>query len=147
MTDESGDSINGTVVKVPIEDRYIYWSPEGEPINLWEWVEYCKSDWHKRVAETLIGRVRISTVWIGIDMSCGMGERKIFETMAFMDALPSQYRASEPSTWFETLGQWRWDTREHALWGHRAVVNLASLNGLRGREIHNLPPWLSWMME
>jgi hypothetical protein len=77
---------------------------------LGEWME----DFDKcRVAETFVGLVRISTVFLGIDYAY-QGDPILFETMTFADD-------GEP------LGQWRYSTWAEAERGHAEIVALVEI--------------------
>jgi hypothetical protein len=71
---------------------------------------------YMRVAETILGlgsedEVRISTVWIGMDMNYArIGPPIIFETMIFGGALDEN--------------MWRYATEDEAVEGHRVAVAL-----------------------
>lgn len=53
--------------------------PENDILRWAQWFETAK----RHVAEDLVGHLRVSTVFIGIDHSFGRGEPLLFETMVF----------------------------------------------------------------
>lgn len=66
---------------------------------------------NRRVAQTSVGDVRVSTVFLGLDHSFGNGPPILFETMIFGGA-HDQY-------------QERYTTRDEAMVGHDKAVTLA----------------------
>lgn len=73
---------------------------EGDPNECW---------WHKR---TVLDDLSVSTVWLGIDHSFGLGGPPlIYETMLFGD-----------HPFAENQEQWRYATRVEAWQHHRVVV-------------------------
>jgi hypothetical protein len=63
--------------------------------------------------------VMVSTVWLGLDMSFGLGgPPKIFETMIFS--------ADAKSVLLNEM-QWRWSTEEEALEGHAEACRLVQM--------------------
>lgn len=79
--------------------------------TLGEWVETMRGDRWRRVADTDLGGVRVSTVFLGIDHGFGASPRPIlFETMIFapehpdLDQMQRRY-----ATWDEA-------ERGHAEW-------------------------------
>lgn len=89
-----------------------YYDREGRPIEMMEWVELMHED-YKRVAETRVGQVYVSTVWLGLNHNWGRGRPLIYETMAF-----------GPGSWSELLCE-RYSTEAEALAGHERAVALA----------------------
>lgn len=60
----------------------MYYDREGNRIGMWRWVEL-HGDWeYCRVAETMVGELRVSTVWLGLDHNF-RPPPLIFETMVF----------------------------------------------------------------
>lgn len=73
------------------------------------WAKFLeKADRH--VAQETIGRVWISTVFLGLDHAFGFGPSLLFETMVFGDGLILDGEMDRYSTW------------EQAETGHRAMV-------------------------
>ncbi len=91
-------------------DKYIL---EGhEPIectDLMKWAKWFeKADRH--VAKTVIGDIKISTVFLGLNHSFGDGPPVLFETMIFGGDLDEE--------------MWRYSTWEEAETGHQEAVEL-----------------------
>jgi hypothetical protein len=74
--------------------RNRYYDRQGEPINMMQWARRFGAD-DRQVVETIVGEVRISTVWIGLDHDfSGVGPPLIFETTVFagpQDQLMDRY--------------------------------------------------------
>lgn len=86
---------------------------DGTPLTLAAWTEKFEMPGYKRVDETTLeDGTWISTVWIGLDHSFGMGEPLIFETMVF----PSKEGP------LSELAMDRYATEEEARRGHRRMV-------------------------
>ena len=65
--------------------RYIL-NASGEPEpcpSLRTWAEWFEQEAHRRVADDIAGRVRISTVFLGLDHAIGNGPPLLYETMIF----------------------------------------------------------------
>ena len=91
-------------------DRY---DRQGRPIaTIEEWGRLHADMAYKRVAETTVGRLWVSTVWLGLDHSFGDGPPLIFETMVFV--------AGEGGTDLDCI---RYSTEAEALEGHQRVVD------------------------
>lgn len=58
-----------------------YYNRDGERITQLAWAASFDQD--RQVASTLLGDVRVSTVWLGINHNWGDGPPLIFETMIF----------------------------------------------------------------
>lgn len=52
------------------------------PVSMAEWASALE-DSHRHIAETLIGKTRVSTVFLGLDHQFGRGAPLLFETMVF----------------------------------------------------------------
>ena len=88
----------------------MHYDYDGNPIDLWEWVRLFHSD--DILARTRVDDdVEVSTVWLGLDYSFGIGTPLIYETMIF----------SGPHDEI----QWRYPNRDAALAGHDQAVALA----------------------
>lgn len=85
-----------------------YFDRDGQPISLRQWADRWESTEYRRIAETYIGKTRVSTVWLGLDHGMFTDERLIFETMVFGP--------------YGDRGQWRWTTEKKAIVGHKLVV-------------------------
>lgn len=94
-----------------------YYDRRGRSISMEAYVEHFRDPEYKRVAATTVGRIRVSTIWLGLDHGFAFaGEPRvpvIFETMAF-----------GPRSWSE-LESRRYATEAAALTGHEEVVALA----------------------
>lgn len=96
----------------------LYFDIDGQPITVERWVELRHDPDYFRVALDVLdegddGRVRVSTVWIGIDHALYGGPPIIFETMIF-------------GLW-EDEYQVRYATLEQARVGHQEAVSLVRL--------------------
>lgn len=71
--------------------RGLYYSPQGEPMEMMEWAELFESRFEDMAPESwwrkqsvLDDQLNVSTVWIGIDQSFGLAaEPQLWETMIF----------------------------------------------------------------
>ena len=89
-----------------------FYGVDGKPISMEEW-GMLRRDWGiKRVAETKLGGVYISTVWLGMDHNYGDGPPIIFETMIF---------GGEHDEYCD-----RYATLEEAKAGHENVCNMVA---------------------
>ena len=61
----------------------LYYDRQGNPITMATWAETAEDISRKRVAEATVGRLWVSTVWLGLDHGFGDGPPLIFETMIF----------------------------------------------------------------
>lgn len=80
--------------------------------NLMEWAKNFESEESRRVAQTIIKKIRVSTVFLGIDHSFNGGTPILFETMIF-GGKHDQY-------------QERYSTWEQAEEGHKKAVKLVN---------------------
>lgn len=79
-------------------DKYILEGKTPKPATLMEWAKWFeKADRH--VAQDIIGDIRISTVFLGLDHSFGGGPPLLFETMIFGG--PHDQYQTRASTWDE----------------------------------------------
>lgn len=90
----------------------MWFDRRGNPIGPEDWEQLkLHVPEYFRIAETMIGDIRISTVWIGIDMGFHRdGPPIIFETMVFGGSLDQEC--------------WRYATEAQAVEGHGFVVGL-----------------------
>ncbi len=103
-----------------LNDRPRYYKRDGTPYPnnsqkeaLNAWVNDLENEDYKRVGLTEINEVKVSTVWLGLDHSFGIGEKPlIFETMIFGGAHNGY--------------QERYSTEEEAREGHKRAVELVS---------------------
>jgi len=98
----------------------------GKPLPMSLWAMLLEDGLDKRVAETFIdtddGEVRVSTIWLGLDMGFHGGPPLIYETMIFGGRFDHH--------------QERWPTEEAALAGHDQAVALVRDTAA----IHRGPP-------
>ena len=59
----------------------MYVDRDGTPITLERWAQLIETDGYMRLAETHVGDIRVSTIWVGIDH--GLEHPNAFETMTF----------------------------------------------------------------
>lgn len=96
-----------------------YYDRQGNPMTLEEWAESVerRTPEYKRVAETTVGQLWVSTVWLGLDHNWSPpGEHHvplIFETMVF------------PRWNYSELWMDRYPTEAAALAGHEVAVEWA----------------------
>ena len=85
---------------------------DGEPVQvpLLEWALWFENTDTRRVAETIINDVRVSTVFLGINHNFGGGKPLLFETMIF-GGTHDEY-------------QERYTTLEESMRGHEHAVAL-----------------------
>jgi hypothetical protein len=99
-------------------ERPLFWDRQGEPLDTLEYGALCKFHSYKRVDESRIGDLWISTVWIGMDMAFWTEDPVIFETMVFSEVDPDSMHP-ELAAYVEAYMRYR--TEEEALRGHAAV--------------------------
>lgn len=104
------------------ESKYNFHNPIGKYIlkdkkvvrvyDLFEWAKWMEEDRSvRRVAEDFVGKVHISTVFLGLDHNWGFSKKPVlFETMIF-GGKHDQYQA-------------RYCTWNEAVKGHKKAVNL-----------------------
>lgn len=94
-----------------MSDAALYYDRAGEPITSDQWVA---ARGQRIVAQDVVGRLRVSTVWLGIDHGWGEGHPPvIFETMIF-------------GPWdYADLAMWRYSTERDALLGHDLACDVA----------------------
>jgi len=63
--------------------------------DLIEWALWSENIDNRRVAETMVGPYRISTVFLGIDHSFDDGIPTLFETMVFKDGTPIRFEEKD----------------------------------------------------
>jgi len=93
-----------------------FYDRQGNPLSLDEWVnlEERRDPEYKRVAETTVGHLWVSTVWLGLNHAWNPNHRPlIFETMIF------------PRWNFGELYMDRYSTEAEALAGHEVAVAYA----------------------
>lgn len=83
------------------------------PATMQGWATFFHDFKRRQVAETFVGDVRVSTVFLGIDHGFGMtDEPLVFETMAF-----KENRSSYDDLYCERYATW-----DEAIAGHEAMV-------------------------
>lgn len=87
----------------------LYFDMDGNPMTLKQWATAMESHdrWQLLYAEP--PRLRISTVWLGLDHSLRGAEPEIFESMVWVDG--------------DEVEQQRYATQEEAEEGHRRLVH------------------------
>jgi hypothetical protein len=95
----------------------LFFDRQGNPINTAEFTGLMQTNTedYRRVAEDEINGVRVSTVWLGIDLGFGSGPPLIFETMTF----PANPENPASSDWNDRC--WRYATEAQAVAGHEAI--------------------------
>lgn len=88
-------------------DYYILVGRMPVAVDLETWAKWLDTS-DRQIADDEIGKVRISTVFLGLNHSFGPGEPVLFETMIFGGPLDSS--------------QWRYRTYNEAERGHAAAV-------------------------
>jgi hypothetical protein len=93
------------------------WSPysdrEGRPIDTAQWDKLFCDDDYRCLAKTEVGRCLVSTIWMGLDYSLGMGPPLIFESMVLRVTKRGE-------RWGD---QCRYSTEPEALAGHARLVD------------------------
>lgn len=88
-----------------------FFDRQGMPISQWDWIQL-RSDTQNNYCRIALDRIsegiEVSTVWLGIDYSFGLGAKQIFETMVFSDGDGGEC--------------YRWPTEELAIAGHDQIV-------------------------
>jgi hypothetical protein len=87
---------------------YVLDGHEPREAKLLEWGRWFEDIRNRRVAETALGPVRVSTIFIGLDHSFGDGPPVLFETMIFGGDRDGE--------------QWRYCTWAEAELGHMELV-------------------------
>lgn len=71
--------------------RHLYYGREGEPISQAEWVSCFEDLGYCHVGMTAVGEAEVSTVWLGLDHSMGLGGPPIiYESLVFGGELDGQ---------------------------------------------------------
>lgn len=110
-----------------IEDNLgggMYFDRLGSSIDMWEWAERF-GDWkYKRIAFARVGRIQVSTVWLGLDLGFSGGPPLIFKTMCFPVRRRDQHKE-----WPSNNYQARYSTEQAARLGHERIVNQLRARG------------------
>ena len=92
----------------------LYYDLNGKAIKgknaLMEWAELCKSPKRILKQDFFCPRIKVSTVWLGLDHNFGGGKPLIFETIIFFN--------------HKTMEMFRYSTREEAESGHQEAVKM-----------------------
>lgn len=88
-----------------------HYDREGNPISMWRCMELMRDDDYRIVAQTRVGPLEISTVWLGQNHNRRSARPLIFETMGFIDG--------------HVIGQARYATIDEARAAHDGLVALA----------------------
>ncbi len=105
-----------------------YYDRTGWPITLKEWAHLSENAEYRRIGSDHVGALWVSTVWLGLDHSMGVGPPLIFETMVFDATAPTEVVIGPRGEAFELNHQWddcyqqRYTTEEQACRGHLATV-------------------------
>lgn len=95
-----------------MSDDYMLDNRKAVPCDLHTWGAMMNEIGARRVAETIIGDIRVSTVFLGLDHSFGGGPPLLFESMAF--GLPGD------DEWQERCTTWEEADAMHAAMCERA---------------------------
>lgn len=91
--------------------RLLHYDRQANAVSFgrWAWlIEHKFTDDYYKVKQETVDLYEVSTVWIGLDMSFGLGPPLIFETMTFLAG--------------GSVDCWRWPTEAAALAGHQDIV-------------------------
>jgi hypothetical protein len=102
-----------------------YFDRDGEEINFVQWMMLWRSLEYKIVKQDTIGRLFVSTVWLGMDHGFGFHSRPIiFETMVFETMV---FDHEEENARWRDIEQQRYCTEEEALAGHEEICDQVRL--------------------
>lgn len=107
--------------------RSLYFDQDCNPIGLGDWALLFEDFAGRQLALTQISPgVRVSTIWMGLDTSAGIGPPRMGPPLIFETALIVELDEPEETPFGEHTSEfpemWRWSTREQALSGHEAIV-------------------------
>lgn len=102
---------------MPIYDR------AGRPISALRWGELAQDPDYRILGETRVADVRVSTIWLGIDLGLRDGPPQIFESMIFWD-----------DDSLHSLCCRRYTTEATAIAGHDQLV--AAVRDTLSRKLH-----------
>lgn len=98
-----------------------HYDKEGKPLKFSEWSRLLNDMDYKIVANSKVGRWRVSTVWLGLDHGHGLTDKPlIFETMIYKTV--GRRRKPEGLKWRNF--QCRYSTLKEAQKGHEATIHL-----------------------
>jgi len=96
--------------------EFMYYDRQGKPISMERFYQLAADPEYKRVGEAKGCGKWVSTVWLGLDHSCGGGPPIIFETMVF--PLNQEGDAN-----YGEIDCDRYATEEEALVGHERLCS------------------------
>jgi hypothetical protein len=70
-------------------------------VGLLEWASWYDQLENRKVDHTEVGEYEVSTIYMGFDLSCGIGPPQLFETMVFLQKAPVHDYTQCYSTWKE----------------------------------------------
>jgi hypothetical protein len=99
----------------PVAPRGYYLAPDGSELTTEEWMglfqarrdDMSNDSWWRRRTE-ISGEIEVSTVWLGLNHSFGLGRPLYWETMIFGGEHDQE--------------QWRYSSRQSALDDHERIV-------------------------
>jgi hypothetical protein len=98
-----------------MDERYcIFVDGELKFVPLLVWAAWFEISENRRIAETFVGDVRISTVFLGFDQNLSGGSPLYFETMIFGGEHDEMQK--------------RYGTLEESMQGHEQMVEMVSIN-------------------
>lgn len=101
-----------------------YYDRRGQRIGISRWMSLQAHEDYQRVAINEIGEYVVSTVWMGLDYSFGIGEKQVFETMVF--TADDWYGRAESAA----LEVRRYPNEDAAIRGHESMVTLLMATAL-----------------
>jgi len=94
-----------------------YFDRQGKPLDLMEWARILDNDPLRIVAQEIVGRYFVSTVWVGLNMNLFGSTPLIFETMIFL-ANKEDNEEKNPLAFYQE----RYETEEQAFKGHEEAM-------------------------
>lgn len=80
-----------------------FYDREGKEIKLLEWTRMIENPKYRVVKQTAVKKVRVSTIWLGLDHGFGKGPPLIFETIIFDKDSELDQREEKYSTLEEAI--------------------------------------------
>lgn len=117
MTDDERDSFLNDIPDPPM-----HYDRDGQPISLRTWADLHADPEYRVVEETWIGKIRISTVWLGINHDYLGGPPLIYETMVFDWHNPTTIPGFGDREFAPDLEMVRYTTLAQAETGHEQMV-------------------------
>ena len=103
-----------------MNDKYILDGHKAIPADLMTWAKWFQTA-ERHVADEMVGSVRISTIFLGLDHSFGGSRPLLFETMIFGGSLDQEMR--------------RYSTWKEAEAGHKKMVEQVKATSLRKEKL------------